>query len=227
MKQVASGARLTHSSQLRIALAEFDLVTAATAATALASDTNLQTEDIDALLDFAHRQGDHARVIALATKASPSIGNRRATAFAQLVTSGPEAALQTITAGDDASVFAREIAELHLLQDAVKPAQFALANSGISLTEPMGEAYIARLGMRVQGPSAYEQPISKLALWHPQISAAQAAMGELLEEQGNRVGAAARYKLALAQDALMWPLQYRLAKLENTNAMAKPSGTGN
>ena len=227
MKQVASGARLTHSSQLRIALAESDLVTAATAASALAGDTNLQTEDIDALLDLAHRQGDHARVIALATNASPSIGNRRAAAFAQLVTSGPEAALQTITAGDDASVFAREIAELHLLQDAVQPAQLALVNSGISLTEPMGQAYIARLGMRVQGPGAYEKSVSELALWQPQLSAAQAAMGELLEQQGNRVGAAARYKLALAQDALMWPLHYRLAKLENTNAMAKPSGTGN
>ena len=91
----------------------------------------------------------------------------------------------------------------------------------------MGQAYIARLGMRVQGPGAYETSVSELALWQPQLSAAQAAMGELLEQQGNRVGAAARYKLALAQDALMWPLQYRLAKLENTNAMAKPSGTGN
>ena len=222
MKQIASAARVTQSSQLRIALAESDLAIATVAANALATNPNLQTEDIDALLDLAHRQGDHARVIALAAKASPSIGNRRATAFAKLMTVGPNAALETITQDDHASAFAREIAELHLLQDAVQPAQLALVNSGISLTEPMGQAYVARLGMRVQGPGAYEKSVSELALWQPQLSAAQAAMGELLEQQGNRVGASARYKLALAQDALMWPLHYRLAKLENIQTKTPP-----
>ncbi len=217
MAQLASGARATRSAQLRLALSENDLPTARTAASKLSTLSNLQPEDNDALLDLAHREGEHARVIELSTTATRSVGNSRATAFAHLMTSGPTAALNALNDWPEASVFAREIAELHLLQDAVQPAQLALVNSGISLNEPTGQAYIARLGMRVQGAAAYDKSVSELALWQPQLSAAQAAMGDLLERQGNRVGAAARFKLALAQDPLMWPLQYRLASLEDAS----------
>jgi predicted negative regulator of RcsB-dependent stress response len=89
-----------------------------------------------------------------------------------------------------------------------------LVNSGLSLTEPSGQAYVARLGMRVQGTELHAQGINSLATWHPQLGAVQAAQGELLLRQGNASGARARFMLALKLDPQLWPLQRYLQQID-------------
>ena len=96
--------------------------------------------------------------------------------------------------------------------------QQSLVNTGIAMTDPTGQAYIARLGMRVQGPEAHAKSINSIATWHPQLGAAQAAQGELLLQQGNLSGARARFLLAAKLDPAMWPLQYRLQQIDGANA---------
>lgn len=214
MRRIASAAHATHLAELRLALAENDLATADAAAINVAASSALTTTDHDALLDLAHRQNQQQRVIELAPGASPSEGNRRALAMAQLLTDGPDAAIALLSDWPNESIFARELAELHLLNDDVAATQKSLVNTGIALTDPMGQAYVARLGMRVQGTALHAQGISSLATWHPQLGVVHAAQGELMLGQGNASGARARFILAMKLDAALWPLQRRLQALD-------------
>lgn len=214
MQRIAPAAHATRLAELRVALVDGNLAIADKAAAHLTASPPLTVSDHDALLELAHRQNQQHRVIELAPGASIIAPNRRALAMAQLSVNGPNAAIAVLTEWRDDSRFARELAELHLLNDDVAATQQALTNSGISLTEPAGQAYIARLGMRVQGPDAQAQGINSLAVWHPQVGAAQAAQGELLEKQGNPVGARARFTLAMTLDPTLWPLQSRLHSLQ-------------
>ena len=219
MERIASAAHSTALARLRIALVDNDLVRADTAATQLQSHDALNVADNDALLDLAHRRQRYLRVIELAPGASPHEGNLRALATAQLMTDGPVPALQTLSTWPNERTFAREIAELHLINDDLRSAQQALVNTGIAMTDPTGQAYIARLGMRVQGPQTHASSINSIATWHPQLAAAQAAQGELLLRQGNTSGARARFILAMKLDASMWPLQYQLQRLDAAAAL--------
>ena len=214
MQRMAPAARATALARLRVALVESDLATATTAATQLESGSTLTIADHDALLELAHRSNLQSRVIELAPGASQTEGNLRALAVAQLLTHGPAPALQALAAWPDEHTFAREIAELHLLNDDLPSTQQALVHTGIAMTEPDGQAYIARLGMRAQGAAMHAKSINSLATWHPQLGAAQAAQGELLLRQGNTSGARARFLLALKLDPAMWPLQHHLQRIE-------------
>ncbi len=214
MQQLAPAAHATRSAQLRIALAESDLQAARAAAENLNGVSHSSLEDADALLDLAQREGDHTQVIALAPTASTSVFNTRALSVARLLTQGPAAAVEVLGASPDPSLFAQEIAELYLLQDNVHFTQQSLAHSGIALNEPVGQAYIARLGMRAQGAVAHEKNITGLATWHPQVGAVHAAMGELLEQQGNYFGATTRYRHAMSLDSALWPLRYRVQRID-------------
>jgi hypothetical protein len=214
MQNIAPAARATHLAALRITLAEGNLRAAETAATALSQTNQYSPAESDALLELAHRSQQHPRVIALAASASKSEGNQRAVAIAQLMTDAHSDALKTLTAWPNEATFAREIAELHLLNDDLPATQQALVNSGLSLTEPSGQAYVARLGMRVQGTELHAQGINSLATWHPQLGAVQAAQGELLLRQGNASGARARFMLALKLDPQLWPLQRYLQQID-------------
>ncbi len=214
MQRIAPAAHATRVSELRLALADGDLTTADKAAAQLEDSPLLMPTDRDALLELAHRQNQQHRVIELAPLASVIEPNRRALAMAQLAVNGPNAAIAVLMDWQNDASFARELAELHLLNDDVAATQKALMNSGMSLTEPAGQAYIARLGMRVQGPDAQAQGINGLATWHPQVGAIHAAQGELLQRQGNLTGARARLILAMKLDPALWPLQYRLQSLE-------------
>ena len=218
MERIAPAAHATALARLRVALVEGDLATAQTAAEQLETSATLSTLDHDALLELAHRTHLQPRVIELAPGASRTEGNVRALAMAQLLTHGPTPALQTLSAWPDEHTFAREIAELHLLNDDLPATQQSLVHTGIAMTDPSGQAYIARLGMRVQGPEAHAKSINSIATWHPQLGAAQAAQGELLLQQGNRSGARARFLLAAKLDPAMWPLQYRLQQIDGANA---------
>ena len=213
MQRIAPAAHATHLAQLRVALADGDLTTGNSAATKLVATSDLTTADRDALLDLAHRQNQQERVIELAPGASVSEGNRRALAMAQLATEGPAAAISTLSDWANEHSFARELAELHLLGDDMAATQKSLVNTGISLTEPIGQAYIARLGMRAQGHEPHAQGINSLATWHPQVGAVHAAHGELMLRQGNADGARARFMLAMKLDPALWPLQHRLQSL--------------
>ena len=213
MQRIAPAAHATHRAQLRLALADGDLATANAAAVKLAAWTDLTTADNDALLELAHRQNQQQRVIELAPGASKSEGNRRALAMARLATDGPAAAISTLSEWANEQSFARELAELHLLGDDMAATQQSLVNTGIALTEPIGQAYIARLGMRAQGHEPHAQGINSLATWHPQIGAVHAAQGELMLRQGNASGARARFILAMKLDPALWPLQHRLQSL--------------
>ncbi len=213
MQRIAPAADATRIAELRVALADGNLAAADTAAAHLGASPELSASDRDSLLELAHRQHQPERVIELALQASLTEPNLRASAMAQLSVNGPSAAIAVLGDWLDDSRFARELAELHLLNDDVAATQNALMNSGISLTEPAGQAYIARLGMRVQGPELQAKGISSLATWHPQVGAIHAAHGELLQLQGNIVGARARLLLAMKLDPALWPLQYRLHSL--------------
>ena len=210
MQRIAPAAHATRLAELRLALSDGDLVAADRAATQLTAATHLLVTDYDALLELAHRQNQPHRVIELAPEASATELNRRALAIAQLAVNGPAAAIAVLADWPDDSRFARELAELYLLDDDVAATQQALMNSGISLREPAGQAYVARLGMRVQGPGPHIESIDRLAMWHPQIGAAHAAKGELLGQQGNAAGARARFVLAMTLDPALWPLRFRL-----------------
>lgn len=214
MQRIAPAAHITALARLRIALVEGDLDTAQAAATQVETSGTLSTADHDALLDLAHRRNLQPRVIELAPGASKTEGNLRALALAQLLTDGTTAALKTLASWPDEHTFAREIAELHLLNDDLQATQQALVNTGIAMTDPMGQAYIARLGMRAQGEQVHAQSINSIATWHPQLAAAQAAQGELQLRQGNVSGARARFLLAMKLDPLMWPLRYRMQRLD-------------
>ena len=222
MERIASAAHVTALARLRIALFEGDLDSAESAATQLQNCDALSTSDQDALLELAHRRDQQHRVIELAPGATQSEGNLRALAMAQLLTNGPMSALQTLSAWPIERTFAREIAELHLINDDLPSAQQALVNTGIAMTDPTGQAYITRLGMRAQGAQTHASAINSIATWHPQLAAAQAAQGELLLRQGNASGARARFILAMKLEAVMWPLQYQLQRLD---AAASASGT--
>ena len=216
MQRIAPAAHVTHLAQLRLALADGNLSSADVAAAKLialsASPelTQLTMDDRDALLELAHRQNQPARVIELAPGTSATEANRRALAMAQLATQSPAEAIATLSDWANEASFARELAELHLLQDDLAATQQSLVNTGISLTDPIGQAYIARLGMRAQGHEPHAQAINSLATWHPQVGAVHAAQGELMLRQGNAGGARARFILAMKIDPALWPLQYRL-----------------
>lgn len=225
MERIASAAHATALARLRIALVDNDLDRAETAATQLQSHDALNLADNDVLLELAHRRHLHLRVIELAPRASQHEGNLRALAIAQLLTDGPLLALQTLSAWTNERTFAREIVELHLINDNLRSAQQALVNTGIAMTDPTGQAYIARLGMRVQGPQTHASSINSIATWHPQLAAAQAAQGELLLRQGNASGARARFILAMKLEAAMWPLQYQLQHLDAAASLDEASRT--
>ena len=214
MERIASAAHATALARLRIALFEGDLENADSAATQLQNSGVLNVADHDALLELAHRRNLQPRVVELAPGATQNEGNLRALAMAQLLTDGPQPALHTLSAWPNERTFAREIAELHLINDDLQSAQRALVNTGIAMTDPTGQAYIARLGMRAQGPQTHASSINSIATWHPQLAAAQAAQGELLLLQGNAAGARARFILAMKLEAVMWPLQYQLQRLD-------------
>ena len=215
MQRIAPAAHATRLAELRLALTDGDLASADKAAAHLNVSPVLTATDRDALLELAHRKNQRQRVIELAPDASNIEPNRRALAMAQLSVSGPHAAIAVLADWPDDTRFARELAELHLLNDDVAATQQSLMNSGISLNEPAGQAYIARLGIRVQGPEAYEESINSFATWHPQIGVVHAAQGELLQRQGNAAGARARLILAMKLDPALWPLQYRLQALQS------------
>ena len=223
MERIASAAHVTALARLRIALVEGDLDSAESAATQLQNCDALSSADHDALLELAHRRNQQPRVIELAPGATQNEGNLRALAMAQLLTGGPTLALQTLSAWPNERTFAREIAELHLINDDLQSTQQALVNTGIAMTDPTGQAYITRLGMRSQGVQTHASAINSIATWHPQLAAAQAAQGELLLRQGNASGARARFILAMKLEAVMWPLQYQLQRLD---AAASASDTG-
>ena len=225
MERIASAAHATALARLRIALIENDLDRADTAATQLQNRDALSVVDHDALLELAHRRNQQRRVIELAPHASQHEGNLRALAMAQLLTDGTLPALQTLSAWPNGHTFAREIVELHLINDDLRSAQQALVNTGIAMTDPTGQAYIARLGMRAQGPQAHASSINSIATWHPQLAAAQAAQGELLLRQGNTSGARARFMLAMKLEAVMWPLQYQLQRLDATATLDEVTNT--
>ena len=218
MERIAPAAHGTALARLRIALAEGDLGTAATAATQLEKSAALTRADSDALLELAYRSNLAQRVIELAPGASHTESNVRALAIAQLLTQGATPALSVLATWSDERTFAREIAELHLLNDDLRATQQALANSGIAMADPTGQAYIARLGMRAQGAEMHAQSINSIATFHPQLPAAQAGQGELLLRQGNVIGARARFLLALELDPKMWPLQLRLQSIDTARA---------
>lgn len=222
MKQIASAARATALAELRVALADANFASAESAAARLTQHNDLSIAEHDALLELAHRTHRQSRVIELASSASASEGNTRALAMALLQTDSATAALRPLAAWPDEHTFAREIAELHLLDDNVAAVQSALVNTGIALTEPIGQAYVARLGMRVQGPEPHVKGINSLATWHPQVGAVHAAQGELMLRQGNAAGARARFLLAMKLDAALWPLQVRLDQID-APAQAAPS----
>jgi len=222
MHKIAAAARITALAEVRVALATGDLAAAEQSAGVLREKGAATTAEADALLELAHRQDNQPRVIELAATATQSEGNTRALALAQLRVGGTAQALATLSAWPDEATFAREIAELNLLNDDVPAAQQAMVNTGISLTDPVGEAYIARLSLRVQGPTAHARAISRLALWHPQVGAAQAAQGELMLRQGNATGARARFVLAMKLDPVLWPLQKNLQIID-----AKPAAESN
>ena len=225
MERIASAAHATAFARLRIALVENNLDRADSAATQLQSHDALNVADHDALLELAHRRNQQQRVIELAPRASQHEGNLRALAMAQLLTDGPLPALQTLSTWPNEHTFAREIAELHLVNDDLRSAQQALVNTGIAMTDPTGQAYIARLGMRAQSPQAHANSINSIATWHPQLAAAQAAQGELLLRQGNASGARARFILAMKLEAVMWPLQYQLQRLDATATRDEATNT--
>ncbi len=214
MQMIAAQARMTGLADLRVSLANGDLIAAEKAAAVLRSKDALTATEADALLELAHRQDQQQQVIELAPLASRNEGNTRALALAQLRTSGPSAALTVLSQWPDETTFAREIADLHLLGDDLANAQQAMVNTGISLGDPIGQAYVARMGLRAQGPVAQAEGIAQLALWHPQVGAAQAAQGELLMRQGNLAGARARFLLAMKLDPLLWPLQKHLQVID-------------
>jgi len=214
MQAMAPAARTTARAELAVTLATGDLNGAGRAAATLGNYGSLSVTEADALLELAHRQDHQARVIELAPLASQTQGNVRALALAQLRELGPTQALATLSAWSDERTFAREIAELHLLGDDIQGAQQAMVNTGISLTDPVGEAYIARIGLRVQGASEQAAGVAQLALWHPQVGAAQAAQGEILMRQGNLAGARARLLLAMRLDPALWPLQKLLQTID-------------
>jgi len=232
MERIAPAAHATALARLRIALVEGDLTSADAAATQLENSGTLSTVDHDALLELAHRTHLQPRVIELAPGASRTEGNVRALAIAQLLTHGPTLALHTLATWSNERTFAREIAELHLLNDDLMATQQALVNSGIAMIDPSGQAYIARLGMRAQGPDAHAKSINSIATWHPQLAAAQAAQGELLLRQGNASGARARFLLAMKLDGAMWPLRYQMQRIDAatspaTNATANAAQNSN
>ena len=225
MERIASAAHVTALARLRIALVEGDLDSAESAATQLQNCDALSSADHDALLELAHRRNQQPRVIELAPGATQNEGNLRALAMAQLLTGGPTLALQTLSAWPNKRTFAREIAELHLINDDLQSTQQALVNTGIAMTDPTGQAYITRLGMRAQGVQTHANAINSIATWHPQLAAAQAAQGELLFRQGNASGARARFILAMKLEAVMWPLQYQLQRLDAAASATDTSGT--
>lgn len=214
MTQLAPGARATRSAHLCMALAEGNVSAAESSASVLAAMPDLRSDDYDSLLELAHRQGNHTRVLEVASLATASANRMRYAALAELMLRGPQAALDLLLRAPDPAQFAQEIAELHLLNDEVKPTQQALSQSGIALNEATGVAYVARLGMRVQGVAPHAKAITDLSMWHPQLGAAQAAHGDLLLRQGNAAGARARYMLAVKLDPALWALQYRVAALD-------------
>lgn len=216
MYEIAAAARSTAFADLQVSLATNDLAGATRAgdallAKALPSPTSVEA---DALLDLAHRQNNPQRVVELAAISSRSERNTRALAMAKLRLEGPAQALTTLSAWPDEATFAREIAELHLLGDNVPAAQQAMVNTGIALTDPVGQAYVARIGLRVQGATEAVRGIGQLAIWHPQVGAAQAAQGELLLRQGNPGGARARFLLAIKLDPYLWALQQQVLRID-------------
>lgn len=226
MRHIAAGAQATAFAELQVALAEDDLAGATAAAARLKPGNPPDEITSNALLELAHRSNDQPRVIALAPHASRTAGNVRAHALAALLVDGIDAAQAVLAAWPDDSSFAREIAELHLLQDNVHAAQQAMVNTGIALDAPIGQAYMARLGMRAQGVDAYVKPVGKLALWHPQLGAAQAAQAEILLAQGNTDGARARFLLAMKLDPLLWALYKQLQLIDERTTSVAPVNTG-
>jgi hypothetical protein len=214
MQRIAPAAHATALASLRVALSDGDLGAAASAAEQVTQSGALSVADSDALLQLAHRSNQQRRVIELAAGASRTEDNLRALAIAHVLTDGPALALEALSSWPNEQTFAREMAELHLLNDDIPATQRALVNSGITMAEPTGQAYVARIGLRVQGAPAHANTINSIATWHPKLAAAQAAQGELLQRLGNPVGARARFLLAIKLDTGMWPLQYQLRRID-------------
>lgn len=218
MVTLAPRARITSLARLRLALAERNLVAAQAAAKDVSVHPILKEAEIEALFDLAHRLGEHHRVIELGSSVSRNLNNTRAIALARLLIAGPAAAIETLKEAANAQVaeagfLAQEIAELYLLANDVPAAQKALAESGIPFKSETGEAYVNRLGWRSAGIDHFSEAIQRMATWHQKLAVAQAAMGELLMQQGNTDGANTRFRLAMQLDVRLWPLALHLERL--------------
>ena len=104
-------------------------------------------------------------------------------------------------------VFARDIAEINLLLDDLPGDATGPVLTGIPFDSPTGEAYvIARLAACVRRADAHADGVGKLAMWHPQLGAAHAALGEILREAIRSARRPPRY--GHDRSIRCWPLQW-------------------
>ncbi len=171
----------------------------------LASDQHRFT-----LLEYAWLTRDAEALKALIPAAPTGPTRAKAAAWLALREAGPKAALAALGPEPGAEMLVLERAELCLLLDDLPGTQQALEASGIPIESIAGQCYVNRLGLRALGPAHYALKIQQQATWYPELAIAQVAMGELLLKQGDREGAAARFRHALKLDPGLWPLEYHL-----------------
>ncbi len=220
LKQIAPDSLITRTAELRYALKNTELAAAADAYASLkhAAPERIPANAVEAILEYALRQGDFATVVERGRQLPVNEANARMIARAQLLGQSDLSvarvdALQTLLAVEKPNTLAIEIAELHLLGDDWKAAQTALIDSGFSPQSIPGQIYVARLGMRAANVAQYADQIQKLATWHNTLGIAQVAMGELQLAQGNRAGARARFILAKTLDPALFTIERRLVDL--------------
>lgn len=225
MREIAPASATTHAAELRYALIHGETAHTRNAYARLRKAPNVAVNlgALQALLNYADRHDDFD---VLRERASQLDDVERKTyyfAYAELLRAdddnGPLAALAALaefTKNDAVAVQAhsRAVVELHFLNDDWRAAQAALPSTGIALQSILGEAYVARLGLRATHSAGYAEKIQKLVTWQNTMGAAHAAMGELLLTQGNPSGAKARFLLAVKLDAALWPLKWRVQQIE-------------
>ncbi len=220
MQEIAPASLITHTAHLRYALASKTLAPGASHYQLLLSKPHESLNETQraALVQYAHLTGDHGTVVKLAPALPPTIDTTRKLAHAQLFFGGDitaaEDSIATLSSHPERAVFAREIAELHLLRDDFRSAQQSMVETGIALDSLAGQCYITRLALRATDGAAYEKKINDNAMWHPDVGVAHAAVAELLQRRGNLAGARARLLLALKLDAGLWPLAMRQLDIE-------------
>jgi hypothetical protein len=235
LREIAPASAITHAAELRYALAhgETEHTRDAYARLKQIPASAASAAANDALVSYAHRHDDFD----VLRERAPDLTDegRRAfyVAYAELFRSnnesedsgvgGPDSALAALAAlqsppASASQAFNRSIVELHLLKDDWRAAQVALEKTDIKPQSTLGEIYVARLGFRATQSAAYVEKIQKLATWHNTIGAAQAAMGELLLTQGNAAGAKARFQLAIRLDETLWPLEWRIRRIDGSTS---------